>query len=68
MEDRLLLRIAEAAELAGIGRSKAYELARSGEWPVVHIGRCLRVPADGLRMWVQRLAQEAAEERGEADS
>jgi len=40
-----------AAEALGIGRSKAYELAQSGEFPcrVIRIGRNYRVPTADLR-------------------
>ena len=57
--DRLFLRISEAAEVAGIGRSKAYELVANGEWPSVHIGRSVRVPAEGLREWARRKVEES---------
>lgn len=50
--ERLLLRISEAAELAGVGRTTAYALVASGEWPSVTIGRAVRVPLAGLREWV----------------
>lgn len=60
--DKLLLRIGEAAELTGIGRSKAYELVQTGAWPAVRIGRSLRVPAEWLRDWVDRLSAEAVED------
>jgi excisionase family DNA binding protein len=55
----LLLRVEEAAGLASLGRSKAYEMVASGEWPSVAIGRCRRVPLDGLRRWVEQQAAEA---------
>jgi excisionase family DNA binding protein len=51
--ERLLLRISEAAQLAGISRSMGYELARRGEWPVVAVGRSKRVPLEALRDWVR---------------
>jgi excisionase family DNA binding protein len=49
---RLLLRPAEAAEILGLGRSKAYELIASGVLPSVRIGKSIRVPAESLRQWV----------------
>ena len=49
----LLLRVDEAARLAGIGRSLAYEKVSSGEWPSISIGRARRVPLDGLRKWIK---------------
>jgi excisionase family DNA binding protein len=44
MSERLLLKVAEAAEVLGIGRSTAYELIAEGRLETVHIGRCCRVP------------------------
>lgn len=40
-----------AARALGIGRSKAYELARTGEWPtpVLRLGTRYRVPTAPLR-------------------
>jgi excisionase family DNA binding protein len=52
--ERLLLRPTEAATALGIGRSKAYELLRSGDLPSVRVGRAVRVPIEGLRDWIAR--------------
>lgn len=38
-EERLIYTVEEAGKLLGIGRSAAYEAARSGELPVIRIGR-----------------------------
>lgn len=54
----LLLRIGEAAELAGCGRSTAYELAASGEWPTVETPYGRRVTYAGLAAWLDKLGQE----------
>ena len=51
---RLLLRVPEAAQLLGIGRSTLYELIAAGEIPVVHVGRAVRVRADAVKAWVER--------------
>lgn len=48
----ILLKLDEAAKLASIGRTKAYSLVSSGEWPSVRIGRAVRVPYEDLREWV----------------
>jgi excisionase family DNA binding protein len=58
--EKLLLRVAEAAALVSISRSKGYELVASGQWPVVRIGRAVRVPVDELRAWVARQTREQA--------
>ena len=48
--DRLLYRMNEAAEVLGISRAKAYELANSGAIPTVRLGASsIRVPAKQLR-------------------
>ena len=57
MNERLLLRPTEAAELLGICRTKTYQLLASGELPSVRIGGSIRVPVDALRQWItERLA------------
>jgi excisionase family DNA binding protein len=53
MDERLLLRVEEVAELLSLGRSKTYELIASGAIPVVRLGRCVRVPAPALRRWLE---------------
>ena len=44
----LMLTVEEAAELLRIGRSSAYEAARTGQLPTVRIGRILRVPRPAI--------------------
>lgn len=43
-----VLTVEEAAAVLRIGRSAAYEAARSGDLPCVRIGRSLRVPRYAL--------------------
>lgn len=50
--EKLLLRVNETAQLIGLGRSKTYDLIARGELPSIRIGKCVRVPADKLREWV----------------
>ena len=58
-EPRLLLRIEEAAQRLGIGRSLMYRLVLSGEVESVHVGRLRRIPAECLAEHVARLRVEA---------
>ncbi len=58
MAEKLLLRVNEAADLASISRTKAYELLNAGEWPSVRVGASLRVPLAGLREWVQHRTRQ----------
>ena len=65
-EPSLLLRIPEAARALGIARSLAYEMARDGRLPVVHIGKAVRVPRRRLEEWIEDHAEgEARAARGE---
>ncbi len=57
-----LLRVAEAAKIAGVGRTKAYEMVSTGEWPSVQLGSMIRVPRRILLAWI-RAKEVAAEER-----
>jgi excisionase family DNA binding protein len=41
--------ITEAADTLGIGRTLAYELARTGELPTIRLGRRLVVPRRALQ-------------------
>lgn len=53
--DRLLLTPTEAAQVLGVGRSKVYELMRSGALGSVRIDSCRRIPVDDLSALVARL-------------
>lgn len=48
MEDKLTLSIEEAAKLLGIGRNLCYDRVKTGEIPVIKIGRRLLVPKKAL--------------------
>lgn len=61
-EASLLLRVPEVAATLGIARSLAYEMARDGRLPTVHIGKAVRVPRRKLEEWIEERAQ--AEEAG----
>lgn len=54
--DRLLLTVAEAAAMLGVGRTKAYELIAAGQLQVVHVGRAARVPVITVHRYVEALA------------
>jgi excisionase family DNA binding protein len=52
MNERLMLRPAEAADAIGISRTKAYELISRGDIPSVKVGGCVRVPVAALNDWI----------------
>lgn len=56
-ESPLLLRVPEVARTLGIARSLAYEMARDGRLPTVHIGKAVRIPRRKLEDWIEERAQ-----------
>ncbi|MDB5582266.1 MAG: excisionase family binding protein [Bradyrhizobium sp.] len=54
VEDCLAVRIPQAAQLLGIGRSSLYELISSGQLETIKIGRSTVVPMDALRAFIQQ--------------
>lgn len=61
-EASLLLRVPEVAATLGIARSLAYQMARDGRLPTVHIGKAVRIPRRRLEAWIEDRAR--AEESG----
>lgn len=59
MNNRLLYRVREVAEMLGIGRSKAYELVRTGEIPSVRLGASVRVRGQDLQDYVETLCMDS---------
>jgi excisionase family DNA binding protein len=59
-EPSMLLRIPEVARALGIARSLAYEMARDGRLPTVHIGKAVRVPRRKLEEWIEERARAEA--------
>lgn len=49
-----LLTIEELQKYLQISRSKAYELANTNDFPVLRIGRAIRIPRDRLEEWVKK--------------
>lgn len=61
MFPRLLMRPwPDAGKALDLGRSKTYEVIRSGEIPSVMIGGCIRVPVDQLKEAIARKASTNA--------
>ena len=56
----LLVRPEDAAQVLGIGRTKVYELIRSGALRSVRVGGLRRIPVSALDEFVARLERDAA--------
>ena len=63
MNERLLLKPAEAAEAMGVSRSRAYELIADGSIPSIKLGASVRVPVQSLREWIGQQVAVRIEER-----
>ena len=61
-EGRLVVSVTEAAQLLGISRGLAYELARAGQLPSLRLGRRLVVPRAALLTWLERAAPPESRE------
>jgi len=48
MEGKLTLSVEEAAKLLGIGRNLCYDRVKTGEIPVIKIGKRLLIPVAAL--------------------
>lgn len=55
MVERVWLRPQECAETLGLSRSTTYRLLAENMIPSVRVGRTLRVPAQGLREWAEKM-------------
>jgi len=58
--DKILYTPTEAARALGISRSTIYVLMANDEIPSVRIGSCRRLPVDGRRRYVAKLAHKDA--------
>jgi excisionase family DNA binding protein len=54
MEGKLTLSIEEAAKVLGIGRNLCYDRVKTGEIPVIKIGRRLLVPRRALEKLLEQ--------------
>jgi len=47
-----LITVLEMADLLKISRSKAYSLIKEKDFPLVKIGKCIRIKRDELLKWL----------------
>lgn len=56
MTERLVLTVAEAASLLGVGRNHLYTLINEGQIPHIRFGRLIKIPRSALEDWLQKEA------------
>jgi excisionase family DNA binding protein len=66
MADRLLYRPEEVAEILSLGKSKIFQLLRSGEIASISCGRARRVPRQALEQWLHERIDVATVSREQA--
>jgi len=58
--NRGLLRVEEAAQWLGVGRTKTYELVHKGTLPSVTIGRSRRIAVSALEAFIEQLVDDGS--------
>lgn len=56
----ITVRISDAVNMLGIGRSRIYELIQSGDIETIKLGRSTLIPVDSLHAMIERLRREQA--------
>jgi excisionase family DNA binding protein len=59
-EDKILLRIDEAAGVLCVSRAFVYKLIANNTIPAIRVGSVLRIPKAGLLEWVDRSQKDGA--------
>lgn len=58
MKEKLTMSIAECAAELGVCEKTVYTLSHRLDFPVVRIGRRIRISREGLKTWVQKQQQD----------
>ncbi len=66
LQDRATISVSDAAALLGISRNTAYEAARTGQLPILRLGRRLLVPVPALLRMLE--SEDDSENGAELDS
>ena len=66
LQDRATISVSDAAALLGISRNTAYEAARTGQLPILRLGRRLLVPVPALLRMLE--SEDAPGNGAELDS
>lgn len=58
---KLTISIPDAARLMGVGKNRVYEMAKSGQIPVLKIGNRYIIPKANFEAWLTEQAENHAE-------
>lgn len=59
--EKLTFSVDEMAAAVGISRPKAYELVNSEGFPIIRVGRRIRIPVSAFQRWLDVQANERAQ-------
>ena len=62
MSEPMLLTVEDVQNVIQLGRTKVYEMIRTGELPVIRIGRSVRVRREALERWLNELEEQNSDE------
>lgn len=62
MSEPMLLTVEDVQNALRLGRTKIYELIRTGQLPVVRIGRSVRIRREALERWLEALEEVSRDE------
>ena len=54
MPEKLAMSADQAAEALGVSRSEIYKLARTNDFPAIHVGKRVLVSINGLKEWINK--------------
>ena len=54
MIEKATFTVQEVAQYLGIGRNKAYELVQEKRFPILKIGKQIKVPIKPLERWLEQ--------------
>lgn len=57
MVDKILLTPRDVGKLLGISRGKCYELFRRSDFPVLKLGKLMKVTREALEQWISTQIQ-----------
>lgn len=59
--EKMTIGVDELAATLGVSRPKAYELANSDGFPIIRVGRRIRIPVPSFQRWLDEQASERAQ-------
>lgn len=55
--ERETLSVPDIAEILGIGKESAYQLAKENHFPVLHIGKKIVIPKEPFHEWLNKICK-----------